>query len=349
MTSGAYYNEHDPQKAAWLRELIKAGLVAPGTVDERSIADVQPADLVGFTQCHFFAGIGVWSYAFRLARWPDDRPAWTASTPCPSFSAAGKGLGFNDPRHLWPELFRLTRVCRPRVLFGEQVAAAIGHGWLDLVCGDLEAEGYAVAPAVLGAHSAGAPHIRQRLYFCAHANSRGQESGSLDGQSFTRSSGCEDGITYNKSTSSIVCKSGNGSDTKHLRFDEEKCRDLRGQEGARSTYRDEPHRSRGTVLSGQSIGTRLEGLSGDVREWRGPGWLDPVTARSIAAAGATRGFWADCDWWYGRDEKYRPIGPGLQPLAHGAPARVVRLRGYGDAICAPTAQAFIEAAMEVIS
>jgi DNA adenine methylase len=117
----------------------------------------------GFTQCHFFAGIGVWSYAFRLARWPDDRPAWTASTPCPSFSAAGKGLGFNDPRHLWPELFRLTRVCRPRVLFGEQVAAAIGHGWLDLVCGDLEAEGYAVAPAVLGAHSAGAPHIRRPI------------------------------------------------------------------------------------------------------------------------------------------------------------------------------------------
>jgi hypothetical protein len=63
----AYYNEFDPQKAAWLRELIKAGLIAPGDVDERSIKDVRPADVMGYTQCHFFAGIGVWSYALRLA------------------------------------------------------------------------------------------------------------------------------------------------------------------------------------------------------------------------------------------------------------------------------------------
>ena len=90
----------------------------------------------------------------------------------------------------------------------------------------------------------------------------------------------------------------------------------------------------------------LEGHFGDVREWRGPGWLDPLTARSVAESGATRGYWADCDWWYGRDEKYRPIGPGLQPLAHGSPARVGRLRMYGDAICVPTAQAFIEAYLE---
>jgi len=54
----AYYNENDPKIAAWLRELITAGLIAPGDVDERSICDVQGSDLQGYTQCHFFAGIG---------------------------------------------------------------------------------------------------------------------------------------------------------------------------------------------------------------------------------------------------------------------------------------------------
>ena len=52
---GSYYNEFDRKKAAWLRELIKAGVIADGEVDERSIADVQPNELVGFNQCHFFA------------------------------------------------------------------------------------------------------------------------------------------------------------------------------------------------------------------------------------------------------------------------------------------------------
>src|SRR5215471_7406564 len=125
-----YYNEMDPQKAAWLRELIKAGVIAPGEVDERSITDVEPDDLVGYAQCHFFAGIGVWSYALRLAGWPDDRPVWTGSCPCPSFSVAGKGRGFADPRHLWPAWYRLIRQCRPRTVFGEQADGAIGHGWL---------------------------------------------------------------------------------------------------------------------------------------------------------------------------------------------------------------------------
>jgi DNA (cytosine-5)-methyltransferase 1 len=69
----AYYNEIDPYAAQWLRNLIQAGHIAPGVVDERSIEDVLPGDLQGFSQCHFFAGIGVWSYALRQAGWPDAR------------------------------------------------------------------------------------------------------------------------------------------------------------------------------------------------------------------------------------------------------------------------------------
>jgi len=87
--AGAYYNEFDKYAAQWLRNLIAAGHIAPGDVDERSIEDVRPDDLRGYRQCHFFAGIGVWSYALRRSGWPDDRSIWTGSCPCQSFSAAG--------------------------------------------------------------------------------------------------------------------------------------------------------------------------------------------------------------------------------------------------------------------
>lgn len=163
----AYYNENDPKTAAWLRELIKDKLIADGEVDTRSIVDVQPSDLAGFVQCHFFAGIGGWSYALRLAGWADDRAVWTGSCPCQPFSSAGAQAGGDDSRHLWPAWFRLIRQCQPLCIFGEQVEAAIAHGWLDLACDDLEREGYAVGAVGLPAASVGAPHIRQRVWFVA--------------------------------------------------------------------------------------------------------------------------------------------------------------------------------------
>lgn len=176
----AYYNENDPRAAAWLRELIYAGAITPGLVDERSIADVTASDLEGFIRCHFFAGIGGWDYALRLAGWPLERPVWTGSCPCQPFSQAGKGGGVNDARHLWPTWFRLISQCRPTTIFGEQVASPAGIGWLDLVSSDLENENYAVGSAVLGAHSVGAPHLRQRLYFVGHTD--GGRSGRHAGE-----------------------------------------------------------------------------------------------------------------------------------------------------------------------
>lgn len=171
----AYYNEINQYAAQWLRNLIAAGYIADGDVDERSIEDVAADDLVGYDQCHFFAGIGGWSLALRLAGWPDDRPVWTGSCPCQPFSAAGRKKGMQDDRHLWPVWFDLIRECKPVTIFGEQVEAAINHGWLDLVQTDLEGEGYAVGAVGLPAACVGAPHIRQRLWFVADANDKGLE------------------------------------------------------------------------------------------------------------------------------------------------------------------------------
>jgi len=167
----AFYNEIDPYAAQWLRNLIAAGHIAPGIVDERSIEDVRPDELAGYTQCHFFAGIGVWSLALRNAGWADDRPVWTGSCPCQPFSEAGKGLGFADQRHLWPAWQHLISQCRPPILFGEQVSKKNAEPWLDLVHDDLEAVGYAFGALAFPSAGIGAPHIRDRTYWVAHSDS----------------------------------------------------------------------------------------------------------------------------------------------------------------------------------
>lgn len=164
----AYYNEIDEHAADTLENLISMGLIAPGVVDRRSIVDVRPSDLRGFTQCHFFAGIGIWSLALRGAGWPDDRPVWTGSCPCQPFSAAGKGDGFADERHLWPFWFHLIEECRPPEVLGEQVASKDGLGWLDLVFADMEGAGYPIGATDLCAAGVGSPNIRQRLFFGAN-------------------------------------------------------------------------------------------------------------------------------------------------------------------------------------
>ena len=160
----AYYNEIDPYAADWLRNLIKSGHIADGVVDERSISDVRPNELQEFTQCHFFAGIGIWSHALRSAGWADDRPVWTGSCPCQPFSQSGTRKGVLDERHLWPHWHHLIAECRPSTIFGEQVASKDGLGWLDLVQADMEGEDYAFGAFDMCSAGFGAPHIRQRLW-----------------------------------------------------------------------------------------------------------------------------------------------------------------------------------------
>lgn len=182
----AYYNEFHKGKASWLRELIKMGCIADGEVDERDFREIKPDDLKGFTQHHFFAGIGVWSYALRKAGWADDRPVVTASLPCQSFSVAGKQKGKNDERHLLPNFLDLVKECGFNTIFGEQVEAAIKHGWLDDLQAGLEAESYALGHCILGAHSINAAHIRQRLFWVGDTECRPAERFGHEVASSTR-------------------------------------------------------------------------------------------------------------------------------------------------------------------
>lgn len=296
----AYYNEFDKSAAAWLRELIKAGLIAYGDVDERSIEDVLPSDLRGYTQCHFFAGIGVWSHALRQSGWDDDRPVWTGSCPCQPFSAAGKGIAFADERHLWPAFHHLIKECRPPVVFGEQVASKDADAWIDLVQTDLEAVGYALGAVPFPSAGVGAPHIRDRLYWVADAdNARLEGRGGMQ----ERSAEC---IAWPRG---VDCRLGNADS------------DGAGRERA--------------GIHQQEAGEGRRGCGDDAGA---PGATD--------RPGPTNGFWRDADWLGCRDGKFRPVEPGTFPLVAGASARVVRLRGYGNAINAEAAKAFITSFIE---
>jgi len=390
-----YYNDTDPFACEWTRSLIAAGLVPPGYVDSRPIQEVRADDIKGFTQCHFFNGISGWAEALRLAGWPDDRSIWTGSCPCQPFSSAGKRKGHADERHLWPEMFRLVRECRPEVVVGEQVASAEvvgteletafavavqdgryarankiakrlvasrGFGydqrWLSRVRGDLEGLGYAVRWMVLGAHSVGAPHRRQRLYWVADRHGDG-----CDSRGGPANGGAGDG--WRPVVFSADCDPDGDGLCPHCGIDYGDCPCIGPTE-------DEcEYVERNGVLYGRRLGfpglAGPQGHAGHGDDGNEPGRLDSLAAGPVAAAGA----WGDFRLVACREPdggaKWRRTSsqPGDEPLAHGIPSslgrgeprlagvarsaranRVGRLRGYGNAIVPQVAAVFLRAVME---
>jgi DNA (cytosine-5)-methyltransferase 1 len=363
----AYYNEFDPKAAAWLRELIRQGHIAPGDVDERSIADVRPTDLAGYTQCHFFAGIGVWSHALRRAGWADDRPVWTGSCPCQPFSAAGKGGGFDDERHLWPHFHWLISQCRPDIVFGEQVASTDGLAWIDLVQADLEGTGYASGAVDFCSAGVGAPHIRQRLYWFGerleHSASdgrvewrpepsersvvSGREPGWLDDAGLPRLEGQRGGYSTPSGRIGTLRPTPAASELGGLADAQYAQRGAERQIDADAYGRDGPGRSCDVGRMEHADGPRRgQGQRNDTPSGHRPSSSAASLDDRFERTGPTNGLWGSADWLHCRDHKWRPVEPGTFPLAHGAPARVGRLRGYGNAINAEAATVFIEAYLE---
>jgi DNA (cytosine-5)-methyltransferase 1 len=325
-----YYNDSDPAACAWLRELIAAGQLPAGEVDERSILDVVPDDLRGFTQCHCFAGIGGWPYALRLAGVAEDRPVWTGSPPCQPFSQAGQRKGQTDDRHLAPAFLRLVAACRPGLVFGEQVASAAvlgpsgrtagtaaagtaGWAWFDALASDLEAASYAVAAADLPAACIGAPHIRQRLFFGAVAMEPG--AGGLGHRLGAGPQGW-------------------------LGMPERPDQCIAGPTGLAGGLADADGRIAGHGQLQRGRQYRCQPQDGEADR------LDENA--DPAGTGATDGVWRDPDWLLCRDGRWRPVEPGTFPLADGVSGRMGLLRGYGNAIVPPLAAEFVTAFLECL-
>ncbi|EAW8139827.1 DNA cytosine methyltransferase [Salmonella enterica subsp. enterica serovar Newport] len=356
MIPAAYYNEIDPFAAQWLRNLIAGGHIAPGEVDERSIEDVTPDDLRGFTQCHFFAGIGVWSHSLRLAGWPDDKPVWTGSCPCQPFSAAGKGDGFADERHLWPAFFHLISECRPQHVFGEQVAAGNANAWFDLVQTDLEGVDYAFGLVPFTSASIGSPHIRERAYWLAE--SIGEQCQKLL-PGLEKGNGEEAGWPPAKPAG--LCSAGGMGNSNVTRLER-----LSGHDGAAGREGQSGSTSAPGVLNGMANAERKQQNQCDncanKRGWSGNTEQNRMGGQSLRPL-EVNGFWRDADWLLCRDGKWRPVEPGTFPLVDGSAARmgrvepgvarvassnrVGRLKGYGNAINAQAAAEFIRAYMGV--
>ena len=433
----AYYNEIDPYAAEWLRSLIRSGHIADGIVDERSISDVRPDELQEFTQCHFFAGIGVWSYALRSAGWEDDRPVWTGSCPCQPFSNAGSRKGVTDERHLWPHWFHLIEQCRPPTVFGEQVASKDGLGWIDLVQADMEGADYAIGAFDLCSAGFGAPHIRQRLWFVADtdnprsqrwisgrtdskwqdkhghvgrsgstigmgdpdiddgrnehspvtserearlehggASSTGRmvnpDNGGSQGSGKTGvGQGMEQSGSQSTRTESVFGMADTSSSGRQYEPSEKSTRvqseetgdtgrrtELSGHGASTSRMGDTEHDGQSSITEQgshdqdasdnekeQIVSVQSEGASIAGHDRSGDGGERGSEAQT--RANETNGFWRDTDWLLCRDGKWRPVEPSTFPLAHGATARVGRLRAYGNAITAQVAQGLIESYMEV--
>jgi len=349
--SDGLYNDVEPFVIPWLWNLMDVGLIREGLVDGRPIQELRSEDLNGVTQFHAFAGIGAWSYALRLAGWPDEVPVWTGSCPCQPFSCAGKKRGFKDELHLWPEWFRLIRECRPPVVFGEQVASPDGRAWIDLVSTEMEALGYSFGAADLCAAGIGAPHIRQRLWFVAITS--GERLGRIRLQLQQRVERSEMPETPRS------CETGALADSESIRlgagWTSETCH---GDSTPRSS-----ERYRHASKLGYSCSPRLERRPGQSRDH------EEEFSPSERTDSATSGFWEDCGWIPCQDGKARPIAPGTFPLAHGVAGRVAvvrprqqtiptvpgevhwysrrgALKAIGNAIVAEVAEIFIRAVID---
>lgn len=343
----AFYNEIDPYAAQWLRNLIAAGHIAPGVVDERSIEDISPDELSEFTQCHFFAGVGAWSLALRRAGWPDDRPVWTGSCPCQPFSAAGQGAGFTDARHLWPSFAWLIANAKPTVVFGEQVASKAVGPWVDLVHADLETLGYAFGAIPFPSAGVGAPHIRDRLYWvgdsyesrsqrfsgddCAaggagpkrSASPSGMPDGLADSEGLRRREGIENaaGGTKRAGTEKTFGRSSFDSNVSTLGLGNADCKPAWGNPGAAHAKKIE-HGPKGGNCDGfgdagssflrvADADCKCEGSS---RHPSGAGDFSGGISTPNRLPGPVNGFWRGADWLGCRDDRFRPVEPGSFPL-----------------------------------
>ena len=344
----SFYNDNEPFVVEWLNNLTGNGVIDDGIVDGRSVSEVAAADLLGYRQCHFFAGIGGWPEAFRIAGLTGVNRVWSASLPCQPVSSAGKRKGSKDKRHLWPEFYPIVSECRPSAIFGEQSASPDGRQWIDGISLDLEELGYAVAAADLCAAGVGAPHKRQRIYWVAWM----ADTGSSEFSRWCQSSG-QHGRAFHAADSGIVGRMGHTESRNEQRAESSGASGAEGIQAGRS----------GAGLD-NAMCTGLEGFAGDEHREN----QKRRDGQEQNGSATETGPWDDFTIAACGDGKTRRVGTGVSPLANGIPRSVRHLQsgiqrmarsarrnrkgrigGYGNAVVPPLAAAFILSAREAVA
>ena len=266
----------------------------------------------------------------------------TGGYPCQPFSVAGLKKGEEDPRHLWPEYFRLIKECRPTWVIGENVPGHIKLG-LDTVIKDLESEDYSVRPFSISAASVGANHQRERIWIVAYSerNYNFNEEQRVNGEEKKISrEHREDNSTTGQSSRTSTARTQSDS---HV-VNSDSIRSLQHTETTKETSR------RGTETSSMSTSdvantnewknnTRNESKPREEEQFK----FSPNSSSERGVVANTNG---EGSQRYGSEYELRKsqeerktswsrwwdIEPNVGRVAHGIPKRVDRLKGIGNSL-----------------
>lgn len=249
----------------------------------------------------------------------------TGGYPCQPFSVAGKQLGKEDDRHLWPEMARIIRQCNPTWVLAENVAGHITMG-LDEVLSDLEGQGYSARPFVIPACAIGAPHRRDRVWIIAHndrqhrsANEREPNAktdrrhkfgGICEDVPDTKSNGNSQQTRKINATGSNV----SGRQTEVWLKSRRRGEDVADTSGNGLQGQWEDRGATGSVgLCGRARSDKVE----DIREATKRGELEPCLGGSLDGVSA----WLDGSW-----------EDGIPRVSESEKGRAERLKGLGNAV-----------------
>jgi len=229
----------------------------------------------------------------------------TGGYPCQPFSVAGRKLGEKDKRHLWPEMFRLVKECRPTWVIGENVSGHIKLG-LDTVLENLESEGYSTRTFSISASSVGANHKRERVWIVANSNNTGNRTSQYE------INGNGEKTNEEWERQSQPQSSRQGADVENTRRTLQQGSIFKGEDANETGQEDADQFERSSSSSGNGIsntnGSGLQGLGSEhqlreSQEERSFGWER---------------------WW--------ELEPDVGRVAHGIPKRMDRLKGLGNSL-----------------
>ena len=242
----------------------------------------------------------------------------TGGYPCQPFSQAGQRRGKEDDRHLWPQMFRVIRECRPAWICAENVAGHISMG-LDEVLADLESEDYSCRAFVIPACAKDAPHRRDRVWIVGNSkendsNSNRQRSHRTGEQQFRSSEPADREISESGQICEVLANRG--------RSEKRDSTDVAYSNGTRWEKRE--GKTTSPVLRTQQHRGEDVAYSNSIRQQ-----VPESSCGSKEPEDCSRGRW-------------KPE-PSVGRVAHGIPKRVDRLRGLGNAIVPQVAYEIIHA------